>query len=960
MKNINRRNFLRKTSLASAAVTMAPALVHSAEKETTRPSMHTYMGGFAAPKLETVRAAFIGVGNRGPGHLKFFADLPGTEWLLFAICMKTTPKNGEKKRKKLVVESDIKMWHSIMVMKTNGEPCLTRSACFCEVPIALSLEEMWNIVDTSEATGKHCMMMENVNYAREELMYLNMCRLGVIGEPLHAEAAYIHELRFQMEEQERGTGSWRTGHYARRNGNLYPTHGLGPVAQYMNLARTEDNFGTIVSYSTPARGRKLYAEKNYPADHKWNQLDFKGGDMNTSIVKTHLGRTIMLQWDETSPRPYTRHNLIQGTKGILAGFPTRVALEGGIEGVTENHHEWAEGEKLAAIYEKYDHPLYKRLNEAAKGSGHGGMDGLMMYRIVECLQKGLPLDQNVYEGCYWSAVETASDTTTSKEINIVYGANLTKDEILYPGAFIFSEDGRQVQFEHQGADLWCDVAVFYKKENRLKAIGNIRLQQGDSVKMTSGKMDYDGELKLAKAYENVVLESQTSESGNMTLTTDTLRFDRENQQAYYQDFGTVIDSANTLTSEIGRYFMETKKYQFLDSVHIKNPQYILDSEQLDYYTSSKNAYMYGPSTITGETYKIYCERGYYDTKIESGYGIKNTRIDYNDRIIVGDSVYFDKAREFASATNNITVTDTINNGIIRAHYAEVYKANDSVFATKRAVAISLVEQDSLYTHGDTLMITGVPEARIMRAYNNAKFFKTNMSGKADSIHSEQKTGIVQLITNPVIWNGVNQMTGDSIRILSNVKTEKLDSLKVLNNAFIISLDSISKTGYNQAKGVNLYGKFKENELRIVDLDKNTEVIYYMYNSDDELIGINKTIASAIRITMANNDVEELTFKTQPEGDIFPEKELPLEERKLKGFIWRGDEQILTKDDIFDEDDNNIELVVIKGIDNPIDIDAEEEARSLNAGDPVNKIPLPENDTSKEPKKRPKVQKVKAN
>lgn len=556
--------------------------------------------------------------------------------------------------------------------------------------------------------------------------------------------------------------------------------------------------------------------------------------------------------------------------------------------------------------------------------------------------------------------DKVNDTTTSKEINIVHGANLTKDEIQFPGAFIFSKDERQVQFEHQGADLWCDVAIYYKLENRLKAVGNIRLQQGDSVKMTSGKMDYNGDTNLVKAYEKVILDNKTSDSGNMILTTDTLRFDRENQEAYYQDFGTVVDSANTLTSEIGRYFMETKKFQFLESVHIKNPQYILDSEQLDYYQTSKNAYMYGPSTITGEAYKIYCERGFYDTKIESGYGIKNTRIDYNNRIIEGDSVYFDKAREFASATNNITITDTINQGIIRAHYAEVFKAKDSVFATKRAVAISLVEQDSLYTHGDTLMITGKPEARIMRAYNNAKFFKTNMSGKSDSIHSEQKTGLIQLITNPVIWNGVNQMTGDSIHIISNVKTEKLDSLKVLNNAFIISVDSISKTGYNQAKGKDLFGQFKENELRILDLDKNTEVIYYMYNDDDELIGINKTIASAIRITMANNDIEELTFRTQPEGDIFPEKELPLEERKLKGFIWRGDEQILTKDDIFDEDDNNIELVVIQGIENPIDIDAEEEERSQNPGDPVNNIPLPENDSSKEPKKRPKVQKVKAN
>lgn len=270
-----------------------------------------------------------------------------------------------------------------------------------EVPLALTVKEMWDVIDTSEKTKKHCMMMENVNYGREELLYLNMCRKGVIGELLHGEAAYIHELRFQMKEEERGTGSWRTPHYANRNGNLYPTHGLGPVAQYMNLARGEDNFKFINSFSTPAIGRDLYAKKNYPANHKWNQLDFKGGDMNTSIVKTTLGRTIMVQWDETSPRPYSRHNLIQGTKGTLTGFPSRIALEGGvpsgnfdINGVdtgTKNHHQWAQGDQLAEIYEKYEHPLYKRLGEVAKKmGGHGGMDFIMRYRIIECLQKGLP------------------------------------------------------------------------------------------------------------------------------------------------------------------------------------------------------------------------------------------------------------------------------------------------------------------------------------------------------------------------------------------------------------------------------------------------------------------------------------------------------------------------------------------------------------------------------------------
>lgn len=546
---------------------------------------------------------------------------------------------------------------------------------------------------------------------------------------------------------------------------------------------------------------------------------------------------------------------------------------------------------------------------------------------------------------------TQEQAAEAKQINIVYGANFTKDEANYPGASIFSKDERQVQFEHQGADLWCDIAVFYQKENRLEARGNIRLQQGDSVNMTSGRMEYEGDIRLAKAWKNVILKNT-----DMTLRTDTLYFDRENQESYYNSSGTIVDSANTLTSEIGRYFLKTKKYQFLDSVFIRNPEYTLESERLDYYTTSKNAYMYGPSTITGKTYRIYCERGFYDTKIESGYGIKNTKIDYNNRIIEGDSVYFDKASEFASATNNIKVTDTINKGVIRAHYAEVFKAKDSVFATKRAVSISLVEQDSLYMHGDTLMITGKPEARILRAFRNAKFYKTNLSGKCDSIHGDQKTGITQLINNPVLWNMENQMTGDSIHMISNLETEKLDSLKVLNNAFIISLDSISMDGYNQAKGKDLFGQFIDNELKFVDLVKNTEVIYYLYNDEDALVGINKSVCSAIRMVLTNSDIEEITFITEPDGDIFPEKDLPPESRKLKGFIWRGDERILTKDDIFDEDDNNIELVPIRGIENPIDIDAEEEERNKNEGDPVNKVTKPKKPGTKSVK-IPKVKKV---
>ncbi|WP_422862193.1 OstA-like protein [Flagellimonas sp. W118] len=545
--------------------------------------------------------------------------------------------------------------------------------------------------------------------------------------------------------------------------------------------------------------------------------------------------------------------------------------------------------------------------------------------------------------------QDAPAPTEGRQINIVYGANFTKNEEKYPGASIFSKDDeRQVQFEHQGADLWCDIAIFYSAENRLRAIGNIRLQQGDSIEMNSGKIDYDGNTKLAKAWENVDLTD-----GQMTLTTDTLYFDRENQLSYYRSGGKVVDSANVLTSIIGNYFMELKKVQFRKKVHIDNPEYIIDSEQLDYYRISKNAYMYGPSTIVGEDYQIYCERGFYDTKIEQGYGVKNTTINYDNKIIEGDSLYFDKVTSFASATNNIKITDTINNGVIRAHYAEVFKENDSVFATKRAVTISLVQQDSLYMHGDTLMATGKPEERIIRAFRNAKFYKTDLSGKCDSIHFSEATGVTELITDPIIWNVENQITGDSIHLISDKKTDKLDSLKVLENAFIISFDTIGKKGYNQAKGKDLFGKFIENELKIIDLIKNTEVIYYVYNDDDELVGIDKTICSKIRLEMANNDIEDITFFINPDGDIFPETDLPVESRKLKGFVWRGDERILTKEDIFDEDDNNIELVKIRGIDNPIDIDAEEQERQKKGGGTVIKTP---NTQATKPKK-PEVKKV---
>lgn len=435
MKNYNRRGFLQTSTLGAIA---ASTLSVNCQNNLNSKRDGIYMGDFSDKPNNNIRAAFIGI-NRGSTHLKNFATLPGTE--VVALCdlyediverefgkLKTYTNKldnlkkywGDEDKWKLMldeVKPDVVFistnWNSHAPMAI--ESMKKGAHAFVEVPLAVTLEEMWDIVNTSEKTKKHCMMMENVNYGRDELLFLNMCRKGLVGELLHAEAAYIHELRWQMYNEDRGTGSWRTLHYANGKGNLYPTHGLGPVAQYMNLARGEDNFKTLVSFSSPALGRNIYSKKNFDENHKWNKLDFSNGDMNTSIIKTVLGRTVMVQWDETSPRPYSRLNLIQGTLGTLAGFPTRVALENGFKDITKDHHSWIQGENLQKIYDEYDHPLYKRLNAKTKKSGHGGMDGIMMYRIVECLQKGLPLDQNVYEGCFWSAVTPLSGNSIEND-----------------------------------------------------------------------------------------------------------------------------------------------------------------------------------------------------------------------------------------------------------------------------------------------------------------------------------------------------------------------------------------------------------------------------------------------------------------------------------------------------------------------------------------------------------------
>lgn len=461
-----------------------------------------------------------------------------------------------------------------------------------------------------------------------------------------------------------------------------------------------------------------------------------------------------------------------------------------------------------------------------------------------------------------------------------------------------------VRVRHDGMVVTCNKAYYFQKENYLKAFGDVKMVQGDTLFLDSRYAEYNGNVKKAFATGNVNMRSP-----DMTLVTDTIHFDRNIQQAYYNSHGTITNKDNTLKSKSGRYHVNQKKYEFRTAVTLTNPKYVINSNHLDYYTAAGHAYLFGPSTITSKENYIYTTKGFYDTKKNLAHLLRHSYIKYNDRKIEGDSLYYDRNREFASAVNNVKITDSINRGVVRGHYAEVYRDKDSMFVTKRAVAVNFVENDSVYIHGTKLMVTGKPENRIIRAFYNVRFYKTDLSGKCDSIHSDQKSGLTKLIGRPILWNYDNQLTGDIMHLIADTKTEKLDSLKVLNNAFIVAKDTIG-TGYNQVKGQNLYGKFRDNRLYEADIVKNTEVIYYMRNDENELIGINKNVSSKINLTLDKNQIDTITFFKTVDGDIYPEKDLPENARKLRGFIWRGDERIKSKDDIFPPEENEMNEKIV--------------------------------------------------
>ena len=370
--------------------------------------------------IDTVRIAFIGLGMRGEGAVYRYTFLEGVK--VVALCDvipdKVTKANeilrerglpeadvytGEDDWKRVCERDDIDLvydctqWDlhtpiAVYAMEQGKHVAL-------EVPAALTIEECWQLVNTAERTRKHCIQLENCNYDFFEMATLNMAQKGLFGEIVHAEGAYIHDLRFLNFNDSTGYWNmWRLKHNQEENGNLYPTHGLGPIAHILNIHRG-DRMEYIVSVSSNQFGMTAYAKEKFGDDSDYAKREYLNGDMNTSIIKTVNGKTLMLQHDVTSPRPYSRIHMVSGTKGFAQKYPRKgISLE-------PDGHSYISESALDSLLSEYEHPIVKEVGMKAKEvGGHGGMDFIMDYRLIHCLRNGLPLDMDVYDAAEWSSI----------------------------------------------------------------------------------------------------------------------------------------------------------------------------------------------------------------------------------------------------------------------------------------------------------------------------------------------------------------------------------------------------------------------------------------------------------------------------------------------------------------------------------------------------------------------------
>jgi predicted dehydrogenase len=416
-----RRDFIKTTATATLGATLVANEAFSKSDD---------------PK---VRIGIIGVGLRGQGHLELALARPDVEVVaicdvqqrMIDLCLPMIGKSGKRKPqiildgpqgyKKLLENKDIDAviiatpweWHTVMCLDAMN----AKKQVGCEVITGMTVEECWQLVDTSEKTGMHLMMLENVCYRRDVMAVMNMVRQNIFGELIHLQGGYQHDLRevkFNDGKKPYGGGAefgekgfseaqWRTQHSVDRNGDLYPTHGIGPIAMMTNINRG-NRFTQLVSYATKARGLHEHIVKVGGENHPNAKVNFKLGDVVTTMIETANQETILLQHDTNLPRPYSIGFRVQGTNGIWMDVNKSIY----IGGKSEKPHRWEDAQKWL---DKYDHPLWKKYGNDAAGAGHGGMDWFVLNAFIESVKRKIPPPQDVYDAVTWSAITPLSETS---------------------------------------------------------------------------------------------------------------------------------------------------------------------------------------------------------------------------------------------------------------------------------------------------------------------------------------------------------------------------------------------------------------------------------------------------------------------------------------------------------------------------------------------------------------------
>ena len=414
---MERRDFLKLSGSAVAAAAFTPV----------RP-----------PTIDTVRIGYVGIGGQGSGHVSNLLKIPGcritavcdirperTDWARQRITAAGHPAptaytRGPQDFVRLCETEDLDLVYNatpwefhvpiMLAAMKNGKHAAT------EVPAAMSIDDCWAIVEGAEKSRRHCVLMENCNYDRMEMMVYNMVRKGVFGEILHAEGGYLHDLR-SIKFADEGEGLWRRAWDTKMNGNTYPTHGLGPVANCLDINRG-DRFDYLVSMSGPSRGLQGWAAEHVAADSPKRRERYVEGDVNVSLIKTANGRTILVEHCTNLPRPYSRIHMVQGTKGLFQGYPDRAYIEG-----RGKEDAWV---NAADLLPEFEHPLWKEIAAQAQGAGHGGMDFIEDYRLIKCLREGTPTDFNVYDAAAISAVVGLSVQSVAKKSAAVEFPDFTR------------------------------------------------------------------------------------------------------------------------------------------------------------------------------------------------------------------------------------------------------------------------------------------------------------------------------------------------------------------------------------------------------------------------------------------------------------------------------------------------------------------------------------------------------